>query len=126
MGKKEKQNDSLDWIKQAGEKPAADDVADVVDVSGDLVLEGSLGIAEAEMMHQTLSQILDAQVDISIQSEALSRVDAAGVQLIYAFVKEAKTRSVAVQWLSVSDVLRETAIILGLQDGMGFTAKAAA
>ncbi|MDQ6969444.1 MAG: STAS domain-containing protein [Mariprofundus sp.] len=116
MGKKEKQNDSLDWIKQGDDK-SSDDAA--LDVSGDLVLEGSLGIAEVESMHQSLSQILDAHVDVTIQSESLSRVDAAGVQLIYAFVKEAKSRSISVKWESVSDTLVETATMLGLHDGLG-------
>jgi len=119
MGKKEKKNDSLDWIKQGDEK-ASDDV--VLDVSGDLLLEGSLGIAEAEAMHQRLSQILDAHVDITIQSEDLSRVDAAGVQLMYAFVKEAKSRSITVKWASVSDALEEAATMLGLHDGLGIAA----
>jgi len=115
MGDKTTQVDSLDWIKDSDEK-ADDDVP----VSGDLVLEGSLGIAEAEAMHQQLSQILNAHVDVSIQSEDLSRVDAAGVQLLYAFVKEAKSRSVPLQWASVSDALLETATVLGVHEGMGF------
>jgi len=113
------QSDSLDWIKHNADESkerAAEPVA------GDIVLEGSLGIAEAEAMHQTFSQILDAQVDISIQSEDLSRVDAAGVQLAYAFIKEAKARSVAVKWESVSDALLEAASALGLNDKMGFSA----
>jgi len=116
MSKKDKKNDSLDWIKQGDDK-SSDDAA--LDVSGDLVLEGSLGIAEVESMHQSLSQILDAHVDVTIQSEDLSRVDAAGVQLIYAFVKEAKSRSISVKWASLSETLVETATMLGLHDGLG-------
>jgi len=119
MADSKKQTDSLDWIKEGG-----DAAVDAEEVSGDLLLEGSLGIAEAESMHQTLLRILDAHVDIRIQSEALSRVDAAGAQLIYAFVKEAKNRSVAVCWESLSDALQETAATLGLTDGMGFAADA--
>jgi len=116
MGDTIKQADSLDWIKGSGEK-AADDA---MKVSGDVVLEGSLGIAEAETMHQTLSRVLDAHVDVSIESEDLSRVDAAGAQLIYAFVKEAQSRSIAITWKSVSDALRETATRLGFVDAMDF------
>ncbi len=111
-----KKNDALDWIKGA-EKQSAD--ADE-DVSGDIILEGTLGIAEAEAMHQSLSRVLDAQIDVSIQSENLSRVDAAGAQLLYAFVKEAKNRSISLKWLSVSDALKETTITLGLSKGMDF------
>ncbi len=119
MSDKQGQTDSLDWIKEG----AADDpAADTADVSGDLVLEGSLGIAEAEAMHQIFSTLLDAHIDITIESDDLSRVDAAGAQLIYAFVKEAKSRSITVTWKSVSDTLLETFSILGLSDAMGFVA----
>jgi len=120
MSDSKKQADSLDWIKEGGDEAEAD----VAEVSGDLLLEGSLGIAEAESMHQTLSRILNAHVDVTITSEDLSRVDAAGAQLIYAFVKEAKSRSVKVAWKSVSDALQETVTTLGLTEGMGFVADA--
>jgi len=109
-------NDSLDWIK------GSSDAVETDVISGDLVLEGALGIAEAEAMHQQLSAILDAGVDISITTENLSRVDAAGAQLLYAFVKEAKTRSLALTWASVSDALLETVTVLGLCEGMAFKA----
>ena len=121
MGDVKNQSDSLDWIKSGGE--AADDngaAAESVAVSGDVVLSGRLGIAEAEAMHQQFTQILDAQVDITLTTEDLSRVDAAGVQLLYALVKEAKARSIALCWASVSDGLLEAATALGLQDQMNF------
>jgi anti-anti-sigma regulatory factor len=107
-------SDSVDWIK------GSNDAAEAETISGDIVLEGALGIAEAESMHQQLSAILDAGVDISIATENLSRVDAAGAQLLYAFVKEAKTRSLTLTWESVSDALMETVMVLGLSDGMAF------
>jgi len=121
MGDVKNQSDSLDWIKSVGE--ADDDngaAAESVAVSGDVVLAGRLGIAEAEAMHQQFTQILDAQVDITLTTEDLSRVDAAGVQLLYALVKEAKARSIALCWASVSDGLLEAATALGLQDQMNF------
>jgi len=120
MSNVSKKDDTLDWIKGT-EKQLAD--ADE-DVSGDIVLKGALGIAEAEAMHHRLSRVLDANVDISIQSEDLSRVDAAGAQLLYALVKEAKSRSVSLKWESVSDALQETTDMLGLSEGMGFAADA--
>jgi len=116
MNKDKQQADSLDWIK--GE--SAEDAAAEAEVSGDLNLEGSLGIAEAETLYQRLLEMLDAQVDVCIESETLSRVDTAGVQLLYAFIKEAETRSVKVIWKSVSDALKETAATLGLSENMGF------
>jgi len=108
-------SDELDWIKQSDDEPEA-----ASEVSGDIVLTGSLGIAEAEAMHQQFSAILDAQVDISINAADLSRVDAAGVQLLYALAKEAKSRSIKLTWESVSDALTGAASTLGLSEGMGF------
>jgi len=116
MSKDKQQADSLDWIK--GESAESTEAA--VEVSGDLSLEGSLGIAEADTVYQSLLALLDAQVDVCISSENLSRVDAAGAQLLYAFMKEAETRSIKVTWKSVSDALRETVATLGLSDNMGF------
>jgi len=116
MSNTKQQADSLDWIKEGAE--TSDEPA--VELSGDLLLEGSLGIAEAESMHQNLVALLDAQVDVCIESEDLSRVDAAGAQLLYAFIKEAETRSVKVTWKSISDALQETAATLGIIKGMGF------
>jgi len=106
-------DDSLDWIKDTAEPDVSAE-----EVSGDIVLEGALGIAEAEAMHQQLSEVLNANIDISIESEKLVRVDAAGAQLLYAFVKEAKGRSLTVTWKSVSNTLLETLTILGLSENM--------
>jgi len=113
-----KKADSLDWIKGPGTEESENISGE--SVSGDIVLAGSLCIAEAETMHQTFSNVLNAEVDISIESEDLSRVDAAGVQLLYALVKEAKQRSVALKWVSVSDELKEATTMLGLNQSMGF------
>lgn len=114
------QVDSLDWIKGTGSGAEEGETALEEFVNGDIVLEGSLGIAEAETMHQTFSSVLNADVDISIESEDLSRVDAAGVQLLYALVKEAKQRSITLKWVSISDELKEATDMLGLSQGMGF------
>jgi len=118
-----KSDDTLDWIKGSGEA-ASGDAPEVV--SGDVILEGSLGISDAEAMHQLFVSILDAGVDISIDSEDLSRVDASGAQLLYAFVKEAGSRSIRLQWKSVSDALKEVTDTLGLTSGMGFEAESEA
>lgn len=110
--------DSLDWI--TGSDETVEGEADKEAVSGDIVLAGILSIAEAEAMHQKLSAVLDANIDISIESEDLGRVDAAGAQLLYAFMKDAKARSISVTWKSVSDALLETTTILGISEGMAF------
>jgi len=115
----ENKDDTLDWIKKAGEEDA---VTESEDISGNIVLEGRLGIAEAEEMYDVLNHVLHAHVDISIQTEGLSRVDAAGVQLLYGFVREAKKNESALTWLSVSDELRTSAECLGLHENMGFDA----
>ena len=115
--------DAVEWIKAetaATDADGSNATEPNAPVSGEITLEGSLTIAEAEAMHLQLSQILNANVDITIEAEALSRVDTAGTQLIYAFVKEAKNRSLSLTWKSKSDALAECAATLGLTEGMGF------
>jgi len=109
-------DDSLDWIKGSDEALEVDKEA----ISGDIILEGVVSIAEAEVLHQTLSSVLGANIDITIESEGLGRIDAAGAQLLYAFIKEAKARSLSVTWKSVSDALLETTTVLGISEGMAF------
>jgi len=111
--------DSLDWIQGNNDTAVDSDAADEK-ISGEIILTGSLGIAAAESMHRKLCSILQAQVDISIESEDLSRVDAAGTQLIYAFIKELSTRNIPLKWISVSDALHQAADTLGLTEGMHF------
>jgi len=114
-------DDKLDWIKTDACRDATtgDEIASVC---GDIVLEGRLGIAEAEAMHAVFGQILQAGVDISIESDALSRVDAAGVQLLYALVRQAQKNKINVTWLSPSDALRQAVEVMGLSQAMGLSA----
>jgi len=112
------QEEALEWIKNGGDKPVP-----VEDITGDIVLEGTLGIAETEALHRRFSAILQAQLDMSIDCKNLNRVDAAGVQLLYALMKEAKARSIGLQWVNVSDVLKEAAKLMGLAEMMGFESK---
>lgn len=115
-------NDPLAWIVSA---PASDEAPRDQDqpVSGNIVLEGSLGIAEVEALHQRMTAILQANVDITISTEQLGRVDAAGAQLLYAFVREVKQRSLPLQWSSVSPALLEALNALGLTAPMGIEGK---
>ncbi|MBL4759249.1 MAG: STAS domain-containing protein [Mariprofundaceae bacterium] len=119
-------HDPLAWIKNDTPEPVEASDADTSEdnkaakVSGEIILSGSLGMAEIEDMHQSLLKILHAHVDILIQSEGLNRVDAAGAQLLYAFVKDAEAQQIPLSWISVSDDLRLTADSLGLSEGMGF------
>ncbi len=112
------EGEALDWIVASTSE--SEDVVEKEPVSGDIVLEGSLGMVEAETMHHKLSAILQANIDVTIQSEALSRVDSAGTQLLYAFVREAGQLAISIKWVSVSDELRESAVRLGLSEGMRF------
>ncbi|TLS66293.1 STAS domain-containing protein [Mariprofundus erugo] len=115
-------NDPIAWIISA---PAGDEATPDQDqpLSGNIVLEGSLGIAEVEALHQRMTRILQANVDITISTEQLSRVDAAGAQLLYAFVREVRQRGLPLKWTSVSDALLEALNALGLNDHMGIEAQ---
>ena len=113
-------SDSLDWIKGSVESAEDTDQAGKPEVSGDIVLQGTLSIAEADSMHEQLSHVVNAHIDVSLDTEELNRVDCAGVQLIYAFISSVKQHENKVHWLAVSEALKTASETLGLANKMGY------
>lgn len=122
--------DPLAWMKGGAEPPAAvppqapepvtipaapapvavgTPAADVSSVSlGDI-----LTIAEVTAMHGELGRHLGAGC-VALDAGALQRVDAAGLQLLTAFVRAADSRGTKIEWRSPSAVLRDGARRIGL------------
>lgn len=83
--------------------------ADISSVSlGDM-----LTIAQVTAMHAELGRHLDAR-SVALDAGALQRVDAAGLQLLAAFVRAADQRGAQIEWRSPSAALRDGARRLGL------------
>jgi len=83
-----------------------------------LVLEGDMGIANINDWHATFREALLTHAKITIQAEALSHVDTAALQLLYAFQRSAKASEVEVVWQGIPDAVRETAEMIALADAM--------
>lgn len=79
-----------------------------------LTLPDELSIANATEWKKRLSDLLHQNPPISLNASALSRVDTAAVQLLLAFVTEAKKADVEFTWVEPSDALKTTAKCLGL------------
>lgn len=80
-----------------------------------LSLEGSLDIAGARELREALAGLLEAGEPCAIEASAVERADAAAVQLLHAFAREARARGVPLAWRDPSPALREAFRLLGLE-----------
>jgi len=81
-------------------------------------LQGDVGIANAHALHEELNEALQQTSKITIQAKGLTHVDTAVVQLLYAFVRDAKKLDVDVQWNAVPESFLTTLSVLGLSEKM--------
>jgi len=61
---------------------------------------------------------IQAVQDISSVTAIHSELKDASLQLIYSFIEEARIKGIKVSWRSPSDVLRNNAKLLGLEDAL--------
>jgi len=111
--------------KTAARKPAARRTSRAkskADQAHVIQLEGNLGIAQAESLHEELNQTLASHGEMVLDAENLAQVDASIVQLVHAFIRDAEKGAVPVKWKSVPEELRQTADMMGMAEGMGFDA----
>jgi anti-anti-sigma regulatory factor len=85
---------------------------------GVVPLGDMLTIEQAAAMHDLLHPHL-GQALITIEAGAVQRVDAAGLQLLTAFVQAVETRNGCIRWQAPSAALRDGARLLGLAGALG-------
>jgi anti-anti-sigma factor len=85
-----------------------------------LSLEGDLGIAQVEAMHQKLVETLERATEIEIDAGELRQVDTAGVQLLCTFVQQAGKSGVPLTWVALSEAIEKSVDQLGLNSLMGW------
>jgi anti-anti-sigma regulatory factor len=83
------------------------------DSPGMVVLGETVTIEQAGALHAELGRHLGAG-QVVVEAGGVERVDAAGLQLLTAFVRAAHGRGTQVEWRSPSAVLRDGARRLGL------------
>lgn len=84
-------------------------------------LPENLTIATAELLHQQLEPIVEKHQDVILNAEHVSRVDTAGLQLLYAFFTEQQQHQLSVDWQSVPATLSDGASLLGLSEALSLT-----
>ncbi len=67
-----------------------------------VVLDEDMSIVQVARFRQTLLSSIDSGKDIVIDAEKVEEIDAAGLQLLLAFVKAVKNAGRSVQWQSPS------------------------
>ena len=81
----------------------------------------SLTIDRAEEFLGRLQCVPEGLGNVTLRTEVLERVDAAGLQMLIAFFKEARTRGMTVSCGQPSKVLIEAARLLGLSEELGLS-----
>ncbi|GMR00515.1 MAG: hypothetical protein BMS9Abin18_1371 [Zetaproteobacteria bacterium] len=85
-------------------------------------LEGNLGIAQTESLHEKFCHALANHGEVMVDAGNLVQVGASAVQLLRAFIRDAKKSGIKVKWKTAPEELRQTAGMMGMVNGMGFEA----
>lgn len=83
----------------------------------------SLDISMAADLHRTLKKALESGAPVSLQAHQVERADTAALQLLAAFIREARSRGITVSWNEPSAVLRRSAHLLGLAQALEMPAQ---
>lgn len=81
-------------------------------------LEPALDIAHAGELKSVLNACPEDCQELEFDAQAVERVDAAGLQLLLAFVRQCKARSMPFAWASTSTALIDGATGLGLAQAL--------
>lgn len=88
-------------------------------------LPQSLTIQSAAEDHSKLSALLTSvESPVKIDASSVEEIDTAGMQLLLAMLNQLKSQSIEAQWDSPSEVLVQTADILGMSDALSLAASA--
>ncbi len=81
-------------------------------------LHAALDIAHASKLKTTLDAALEGGKEVTLDAGGVSRVDAAGLQLLLAFVRQCAADGIAVSWSQATETLRDGAAGLGLAQAL--------
>lgn len=87
-----------------------------------LTLGERLDISQARDWHARLCAALDSGAPVTFEANAVQRADAAGLQLLTAFVRAARGRGLAVTWQAPSAALVHAAQLAGLANELNLPA----
>ena len=84
--------------------------------SGVFVLDTDLRIGAAVALRETLLGKLALGEAVRLDGSAVAQVDTAALQVLGAFVRDARARDIEIDWLGASDTLHKGAVLLGLNE----------
>jgi phospholipid transport system transporter-binding protein len=87
--------------------------------SGPLHLDGDLSISNVEALKRQLDAALSDGAPVLLDGAGIDRIDAAALQLLAAFTREAAHRDLRVSWQSASPRLVAAARAIGLHEAVG-------
>lgn len=74
-----------------------------------------LDISSVGVLHEELKKLFNSEeLVIFLDGENIEKADAAGLQLMAAFFKDAKTQGISLQWHKPSDALVNASRLIGL------------
>ena len=91
----------------------------VTSVETEIVIPAALGPSTVESFRAQLLSCVDDGSAVSLNGRRVERVDASGIQLLFAFVDARRARGLAVRWEGASHALRLTANLFGVADLLG-------
>lgn len=80
----------------------------------ELAFHGTLDVSGTRAAYGALNEALTRALPLALDTAELERVDAAGLQLLFAFCQVARARHVKLRWQSVGPAVAASAELLGL------------
>ena len=84
-----------------------------------VVLDVTVGISEARVLHEALGNLLPQQTSIVFHADRLERIDTAAMQVLASFCRTARQRHLTLTWEAPSASLRAAINLLGLESAFG-------
>lgn len=94
-------------------------VASSLENQSNIVLDAGLGIADVAQLKQVLQVTHETEGDVCVTATAVEMLDTAALQLLVAFVREAKSGGSDVRWKDPSSAFCEAAALLDLERELG-------
>ena len=88
-----------------------------------IALEDSVDIAKVSALHASLVNATEGASAVEIDGGRVARIDAAGIQLLCAFVEQMRRAGLDVRWVGCSATLRQTAALLDVDKTLGLTSE---
>jgi len=90
--------------------------------SATVALSAECTVSEAASLKERLAPLLEESQPVTLDVNAVQRVDTAGLQVIMAFVRERAGRGRTVEWQGAAPALTGAAQLLGLTSLLGLPA----